>query len=56
MVILLIVDLHAVWIPNLVRDHGDINVIQPQASLCVFGLYQQYNGPWVTSLFDSASR
>jgi len=41
MVLLLKVDLHSVRIPNLVRDHRNVDVVQPQARLGIFGLQKK---------------
>jgi len=38
LVLMFIVDLHAVWISNLVRDHGDVNAVQPQTRLRILCL------------------
>jgi len=58
MVLLLKVDLHSVRIPNLVRDHRNVDVVQPQAGLGIFGLQKKKNNKsvYIMPLYGSFTR
>jgi len=58
MVLLLKVDLHSVRIPNLVRDHRNVDVVQPQARLGIFGLQKKKNNKsvYIMPLYGSFTR
>ena len=43
LVLVLEVNLHAVGIPDLVRDDGNVNIVEPQTSFCIFRLWSTNN-------------